>query len=144
MTGRDAVRFAGVPYPNFAGKHAHDALLEPSTFVRYWTAQGVLPESFVAPEGVVVLYQRRLFDAVIQEADEELTRSSSAAKVCPGRKRPLNRPLASGLWASTPICVSCLSAGWCRYTTSAEAAAKIAVKSLCTAALARSFTAELG
>jgi uridine phosphorylase len=54
-----------VPYPNFEGKHAHDALLEPSTFVRYWTAQGVLPESYTAPSGVVVLYQQRLFDAVV-------------------------------------------------------------------------------
>jgi uridine phosphorylase len=61
-----AVSFAGVPYPNFTGKHAHDALLEPSTFVRYWTAQGLLPESYTAPTGVVVLYQQRLFDAVIR------------------------------------------------------------------------------
>lgn len=69
MTGRDAVRFAGVPYPNFAGKHAHDALLEPSAFVRYWTAQGLLPASYTAPAGVVVLYQQRLFDAVIRAGD---------------------------------------------------------------------------
>ena len=55
-----------MPYPNFEGKHAHDALTEPAAFVRYWTDQGVLPESFVPPAGVVILYQRRLFDAVVQ------------------------------------------------------------------------------
>jgi uridine phosphorylase len=54
-----------VPYPNYEGKHAHDALTEPADFVRYWTEQGVLPAGFVPPAGVVVLYQRRLFDAVI-------------------------------------------------------------------------------
>jgi uridine phosphorylase len=55
-----------VPYPNYEGKHAHDALTEPSAFVRYWVDQGVLPAGFTAPEGVVVLYQRRLFDAVVR------------------------------------------------------------------------------
>ncbi len=49
-----------MPYPNVEGKHAHHGPTEPAAFVRYWTEQGVLPESFVPPEGVVVLYQRRL------------------------------------------------------------------------------------
>src|SRR5918997_109401 len=53
-----------VPYPNYEGKHAHDALTEPASFVRYWTEQGALPEGFVAPDGVVVLYQNPLFEAV--------------------------------------------------------------------------------
>jgi uridine phosphorylase len=54
-----------VPYPNYEGKHAHDALTEPAAFVRYWTESGVLPEDLTAPEGVVVLYQNRLFRAVL-------------------------------------------------------------------------------
>ena len=53
-----------VPYPNYEGKHAHDALTEPASFVRYWTEQGALPEGFVAPDGVIVLYQNRLFETV--------------------------------------------------------------------------------
>ena len=53
-----------MPYPNYEGKHAHDALTEPASFVRYWTEQGALPEGFVAPDGVVVLYQNPLFEAV--------------------------------------------------------------------------------
>ncbi|HET6953573.1 MAG TPA: nucleoside phosphorylase [Acidimicrobiales bacterium] len=56
-----------MPYPNFSGKHAHDALVAPGTFVEYWVGQGVLPAGFVAPGGVVMLYQRRLFDAVLSQ-----------------------------------------------------------------------------
>lgn len=55
-----------MPYPNYEGKHAHDALTEPAAFVRYWIGAGVLPEEFTAPEGVVVLYQNRLFQAVVE------------------------------------------------------------------------------
>src|SRR4029453_17323692 len=38
--GRGAASVAAVPYPNFAGKHEHEALTEPAAFVRYWVAQG--------------------------------------------------------------------------------------------------------
>ena len=55
----------GVPYPNFEGKHQHAALTEPAAFVRYWIEHGVLPAQYVAPHGVVMLYQRSVFDAVI-------------------------------------------------------------------------------
>ena len=55
-----------MPYPNFAGKHEHAALTEPAAFVRYWVDHGVLPADFVAPHGVVMLYQRPVFDAVIE------------------------------------------------------------------------------
>jgi uridine phosphorylase len=58
-----------VPYPNFAGKHAHDALVGPYTFVRYWVDHGVLPADYTAPTGVVMVYQRRLFDAVVASGD---------------------------------------------------------------------------
>ena len=58
-----------VPYPNFAGKHEHPALTEPAAFVRYWIDHGVLPVDYVAPRGVIMLYQRRVFDAVIGRND---------------------------------------------------------------------------
>ena len=54
-----------MPYPNFEGKHEHTALTEPAAFVRYWVDHGVLPADYVAPHGVVMLYQRAVFDAVI-------------------------------------------------------------------------------
>lgn len=54
-----------MPYPNFEGKHAHAALTEPAAFVRYWVEHGVLPADHRAPQGVVMLYQRTLFDSVL-------------------------------------------------------------------------------
>jgi uridine phosphorylase len=54
-----------VPYPNFEGKHGHPALTEPAAFVRYWVERGVLPADHRAPHGVVMLYQRRLFDGIV-------------------------------------------------------------------------------
>ncbi len=54
-----------MPYPNFEGKHQHAALTEPAAFVRYWVEHGVLPAQYVAPQGVVMLYQRSVFDGVI-------------------------------------------------------------------------------
>jgi uridine phosphorylase len=54
-----------VPYPNFADKHDQPVLTEPASFVRYWVEHGVLPADFRAPRGVVMLYQRSLFDRVL-------------------------------------------------------------------------------
>jgi uridine phosphorylase len=57
-----------VPYPHFEGKHAHDALVEPADFVRYWVDSGILPADFAVPAGVVLLYQPRLFAHVLRSA----------------------------------------------------------------------------
>ena len=54
-----------MPYPNFEGKHDQVALTEPEAFVRYWIDHGVLPQDYRAPHGVVMLYQRRLFDSLL-------------------------------------------------------------------------------
>jgi len=58
-----------VPYPNFPDKHAHPALFEPQEFLAYLRAQGAVHPSLV-PESFVLLYERRLFEAV--EADSAL------------------------------------------------------------------------
>lgn len=56
-------------YPNFAGKHEHATLTEPAAFVQYWVDQGRLPAGAAAPAGVILLYQRPLFDAVRHQPD---------------------------------------------------------------------------
>ena len=66
---------SGVPYPNFEGKHEHTALTEPAAFVRYWVDHGVLPADYVAPHGVVMLYQRPVFDAVIAQRERVSVRA---------------------------------------------------------------------
>jgi uridine phosphorylase len=56
-----------VPYPNFEGKHAHQALVEPAAFLQYWVDTGALPADRRAPRGVVVLYAKPLFDILVAQ-----------------------------------------------------------------------------
>jgi uridine phosphorylase len=56
-----------VPYPNFEGKHAHQALVEPAAFLQYWVDTGALPADRTTPRGVVVLYQKPLFDILVAQ-----------------------------------------------------------------------------
>lgn len=52
-------------YPNFPDKHALDSIAEPAAFHRYWVDHGVLPAEHEAPDGVILLYQAPLNDAVL-------------------------------------------------------------------------------
>ena len=54
-------------FPNFAGKHAHEAICEPGQFLQYWVDTGALPADKPAPRGVVVLYANPLFDIVVSQ-----------------------------------------------------------------------------
>jgi len=50
-------------YPNFPGKHAHDAFVSPQDFIDYRRRTGRLP-TFPFPEAVIFCYQRSLFEHV--------------------------------------------------------------------------------
>jgi uridine phosphorylase len=52
-------------YPNFPGKHAEKAMFTPADFAAYLRRAGVL-ESYQPPAGVVLCYQRSLYDHVLQ------------------------------------------------------------------------------
>jgi uridine phosphorylase len=52
-------------YPNFAGKHAGEAIFTPADFVAYLRQAGDL-EDYRAPAGVVLCYQRSLYHHVLQ------------------------------------------------------------------------------
>ncbi len=52
-------------YPNFPDKHALDSIAEPAAVHRYWVDHGVLPAEHEAPDGVILLYQAPLTDAVL-------------------------------------------------------------------------------
>ena len=52
-------------YPNFPDKHAHEALVEPSALLDYWVGHGLLPAGTPAPRGLLMLYQRQIYDAVL-------------------------------------------------------------------------------
>jgi uridine phosphorylase len=78
-------------YPNFAGKHAHDAFLSPAEYLAYLRARGRVPD--LAPlDGVVLLYQESLLRRIVEnEATEQhrgdfrlLKRPDSRVGVCGG------------------------------------------------------------
>ena len=52
-------------YPNFAGKHAEEAIFTPADFAAYLRRVGAL-ESYQPPAGVVLCYQRSLYNYVLQ------------------------------------------------------------------------------
>ncbi len=52
-------------YPNFAGKHAEEAIFGPADFVAYLGRTGGL-EGYQAPAGVVLCYQRSLYRHVLR------------------------------------------------------------------------------
>ncbi len=52
-------------YPNFAGKHAGEAIFSPADFVAYLRRHGALAGD-PAPAGVVLCYQRSLYDHVLR------------------------------------------------------------------------------
>jgi purine-nucleoside phosphorylase len=52
-------------YPNFAGKHAEEAIFTPADFVAYLRRVGDL-EDYRVPAGVVLCYQRSLYDHVLR------------------------------------------------------------------------------
>jgi uridine phosphorylase len=52
-------------YPNFAGKHAEEAIFSPADFAAYLRRVGDL-DSYQAPAGVVLCYQRSLYSHVLQ------------------------------------------------------------------------------
>lgn len=60
--GQDEVMTAS--YPNFAGKHDQDAFFNPADFVAYMRSQGRL-DGYEAPVGIILCYQRALFDHVL-------------------------------------------------------------------------------
>lgn len=64
-------------YPNFAGKHAHEAMFTPTDFVAYLRRIGAFGEDEPA-DGVVLCYQRSLFDHIMgREELEPVTRQGA-------------------------------------------------------------------
>jgi uridine phosphorylase len=60
-------------YPNFAGKHAHDAFISPAEYLAYLRARGRVPD--LAPlEGVVLLYQQSILRRIVESEPTELHR----------------------------------------------------------------------
>jgi uridine phosphorylase len=53
----------GASFPNFRGKHAHDAFFTPEAYVEYARRQGFIPD-FAVPEGIILCYSRGLLERI--------------------------------------------------------------------------------
>ena len=60
-------------YPNFAGKHAGEALFTAADFLAYLRRVGARDDT-PAPDGVVLCYQRSLYDHVLRTEGVERPR----------------------------------------------------------------------
>ena len=57
-------------FPNFAGKHAHDAFFTPQDWLRYFRQEN--PDwNFIAPEGVIFCYQSSLLKYILENEETE-------------------------------------------------------------------------
>ena len=106
-------------YPNFAGKHAGQALFTAANFVAYLRQVGALDDG-KAPGGVVLCYQRSLYDHVLRaeglkpprRGDFPLALPSTGGKVGLlgqfgiGRRPPPRSSSNSPPWAPPPSCPS--------------------------------------
>ncbi len=72
-------------YPNYAGKHAEEAMFTPADFAAYLRRVGALGD-YDPPEGIVLCYQRSLFDHVLKS--EVLERSHRQGALQSMRRLP--------------------------------------------------------
>jgi uridine phosphorylase len=69
-----------MPFPNFDGKHAHDAMVNPSDLLGWRMERGLIPRDLQAPDAVIVTYQPLLWDAAVgAEATSAFAGSPSAS-----------------------------------------------------------------
>jgi uridine phosphorylase len=58
-------------FPNFAGKHAHDAFFTPQDFVAYLRREGRLPDDLIMPGGIILSYHPRMLVAALAEEEAQ-------------------------------------------------------------------------
>ena len=66
-------------FPNFAGKHGHDAFFSPHEMRDWREARGMLPEH--VPEALIFIYQDALFEGVCEFENNTVLGSGMYAKV---------------------------------------------------------------
>jgi hypothetical protein len=62
----------GASYPNFAGKHGHEAIFSPAEVVAALTAGGPAP----APDAVILTYQPFLLDELRERGEAGIGKST--------------------------------------------------------------------
>jgi uridine phosphorylase len=60
-------------FPNFSGKHAHDAFFTPQDFIAYLRREGRLPNDLALPRGIILCYQPRMLAMALEgETTQEI------------------------------------------------------------------------
>jgi uridine phosphorylase len=90
---------AAMPYPNLAGKHAHDALFSPGDFLAYARAHGLV-DGAPPPEAVLLCYQPQLARRLLGEASAPRPRLPGHVRPLPGAGGRVS--LASGFGIGAP------------------------------------------
>jgi uridine phosphorylase len=85
MGAYDAPVSAPAMYPNYAGKHAEEAMFSPADFAAYLRRVGMLGD-YEPPEGIVLCYQRSLLDHILKT--EGLERSHRHGALASLRRLP--------------------------------------------------------
>ena len=57
-------------FPNFAGKHAHDAFFHPQDYIEYLRRQQFLPE-LQMPQSIIFCYQSQLLQHITAQEETE-------------------------------------------------------------------------
>ena len=57
-------------FPNFSGKHAHDAFITPQDYVAYLRRQQLLPDRQM-PHSLILCYQNRLLRQIVAQEETE-------------------------------------------------------------------------
>src|SRR3984893_16478164 len=89
-----------MPFPNFAGKHAHDPLFTAHDFLDYLRASGLLPEMDV-PESALLFYQPEAAQHLIGTR-----RASDVRLFAPGHiiaRDTVHAAVASGFGVGAPV-----------------------------------------
>ncbi len=91
-----------MPFPNFEGKHAHDAFFTPHDFVAFLRRHGRWLD-FTAPSGVVLCYQASLLAHVLETEEVERVKTGWGGEFCL-LKRTANRVgVCGGFGIGAPI-----------------------------------------
>jgi uridine phosphorylase len=56
-------------FPNFSGKHAHDAFFTPQDFITYLRSEGRIPADLAMPRGIILCYQPRMLAMALAEEE---------------------------------------------------------------------------
>ena len=86
-------------FPNFAGKHAHDAMVNPQDLVAYFRRIGQLTTAAI-PEAFILCYHRRMATTVVLESGgEPLVGLPNKCYVIPAARGPIGVCMGFGIGA---------------------------------------------